>query len=112
LGIYVEQREQLKGLVLMVDIRRGLTDLDLEMVNWFTPLAKPIHVLLTKSDKLTKSLCNQTLFAVRKTLTEIAGPWATVQLFSSTNRVGLEEAGERIGGWILEHKIDSTPEDA
>jgi GTP-binding protein len=112
LGIYVEQREQLKGLVLMVDIRRGLTDLDLEMVNWFTPLAKPIHVLLTKSDKLTKSLCNQALFAVRKTLTEIAGPWATVQLFSSTNRVGLEEAGERIGGWILEHKIDSTPEDA
>lgn len=105
LGIYIEQREQLKGLVLMVDIRRGLTDLDLQMIHWFTPLAKPIHVLLTKSDKLTNNLCHQALFAVRKTLNEIAGPNATVQLFSSSNRVGLEEAGKRIASWIMQHKM-------
>ena len=111
LGIYVETRDQLKGLVLMVDIRRGLTKLDIQMINWFTPLAKPIHVLLTKSDKLTRNLANQTLFSVQKELKALAGDWATVQLFSSTNRVGLDEAADVIGGWIMQHKLPSPEVD-
>ncbi len=46
------------------------------------------------------------MFAVRKQLADLAGEWGTVQLFSSTNRIGLEEAGEIIGGWILKAQAD------
>ena len=102
LSAYLQERDQLKGLVLMIDIRRGFTDLDVQMVQWFVPLARPIHILLTKCDKLTNNERNKTLFAVRKQLADLAGEWGTVQLFSSTNRVGLEEAGEIIGGWIMQ----------
>ncbi|MGL4766728.1 MAG: ribosome biogenesis GTP-binding protein YihA/YsxC [Formosimonas sp.] len=108
LGIYVETRQQLKGLALMVDIRRGLTELDIEMIRWFAPQGKPIHVLLTKSDKLTKNLAHQTLFKVRKQLQELAGDGASVQLFSSTNRIGLEEAGEVFSQWILHNQLPSV----
>ena len=105
---YLQERDQLKGLVLMVDIRRGLTELDVQMVQWFVPLARPIHVLLTKCDKLTRNDANKTLFAVRKQLQELAGDWGTVQLFSSTNRVGLEQAGEIIGQWIMQARPESN----
>lgn len=106
LGIYMQERDQLKGLVLMVDIRRGLTDLDVRMINWFSPLAKPIHVMLTKCDKLTRGQGLTTLASVRTQLKMIAGDWATAQLFSSSNRIGLEEATEVISGWIDTHKIE------
>lgn len=107
LGIYIETREQLKGLALMVDIRRGLTPLDIEMINWFVPQNKPIHVLLTKSDKLPRGQAGTALLTARKQLTELAGDLASVQLFSSTNRVGIEEAGEIFGQWIMQHKLPS-----
>ena len=109
LSRYLQEREQLKGLVLMVDIRRGLMALDVQMVQWFVPLARPVHVLLTKCDKLTRNDANKALFAVRKQLQELAGEWGTVQLFSSTNRVGLDEAGEIIGQWIMRER-SSDPE--
>ena len=108
LSKYLQERDQLKGLVLMVDIRRGLTELDVQMIQWFVPLARPIHVLLTKCDKLTRNDANKTLFAVRKQLQELAGDWGTVQLFSSTNRVGLEQAGEIIGQWIMQARPESS----
>ena len=107
LGIYMQERDQLKGMVLMCDIRRGFTDLDVEMINWFSPLAKPIHVLLTKCDKLSKNAAKQMLFAVEKQLKMMTGEWGSVQLFSSTNRVGLEEATEVIAGWIEQHRIQA-----
>ena len=111
LSAYLQERDQLKGLVLMIDIRRGLTDLDIQMIQWFVPLARPIHILLTKCDKLTNNERNKTLFAVRKQLTDLSGEWGTVQLFSSTNRIGLEEAGEIIGGWIMQARPEQpTPE--
>lgn len=106
LSKYLQERDQLKGLVLMVDIRRA-DRIDVQMVQWFAPLARPIHVLLTKCDKLTRNDANKTLFAVRKQLQELAGDWGTVQLFSSTNRVGLEQAGEIIGQWIMQARPES-----
>ena len=107
----MQESDQLKGMVLMCDIRRGFTDLDVEMINWFSPLAKPIHVLLTKCDKLSKNAAKQMLFAVEKQLKMMTGEWGTVQLFSSTNRVGLEEATEVIANWIEQHRIHA-PNDA
>lgn len=109
LGIYMQERDQLKGMILMCDIRRGFTDLDVEMINWFSPLAKPIHVLLTKCDKLSRNQAKQTLFAVEKQLKMMAGEWGTVQLFSSTERIGLEEATEVISSWIEKNRVPQVP---
>lgn len=108
LSKYLEDRPQIKGLVLMLDIRRGFTDLDRQMVEWFAPLAKPIHVLLTKSDKVTRNAGAIALINVKKELQDMAGDWGTAQVFSSTNRVGLEQASEIIGGWIMNNRSDST----
>ena len=89
---YFEARESLAGLFLMMDIRRGVTDFDDQMLRYATDLGVPAHVLLTKSDKLKRGPANEALFSVRKTLAERA----SVQLFSSLTRAGADEARVRL----------------
>lgn len=105
LGDYVQSRPQLAGLVLMMDARRPFTDLDCQMVEWFLPTGKPIHVLLTKADKLTSSENALALRETRRVLADYAKQAAgtatlTAQLFSSLKRRGIEEAQQRIAGWL------------
>jgi len=99
LSSYLMQRPTLYGLVLVMDCRHPLTKLDVQMLDWFCPSRKPVHVLLTKSDKLSRSAANQTLVTVRKRLNE---SWqnCTVQLFSSLKKQGVEEAEQIIGAWL------------
>ncbi|HTY98310.1 MAG TPA: ribosome biogenesis GTP-binding protein YihA/YsxC [Rhodocyclaceae bacterium] len=99
LEIYLTRRRTLIGLVMIMDARRPLTDLDRQMINWFGPTGKPIHCLLTKADKLTRSEQAQVLRAVKEELAEAGSP-ITVQLFSSLKKTGLEEAEAVIGGWL------------
>ena len=99
LAAYLAQRTIICGLVLIMDARRPLTELDWQMLEWFGPTGKPIHILLTKSDKLTRSEAAKTLSAVKSELT----PWAeqiSVQLFSSLKKTGMEEAEKTIGSWL------------
>ncbi len=99
LANYLTRRASICGLVLIMDARRPLTDLDRQMLEWFGPTGKPIHILLTKADKLTRSEAAKTLSAVRSQLT----PWAeqiSVQLFSSLKKMGMEEAEKAIGSWL------------
>lgn len=91
LSTYVGQRKSLAGLVLIMDSRHPLKPLDLQMLEWFAPTGKPVHALLTKSDKLSRNDAIQTLARVRKDLTA-RGLNATAQLFSSLNKTGVEEA--------------------
>lgn len=99
LGDYIRQRDQLKGLVLIVDARRPFTDLDIEMLEWFAPTGKPLHCLLNKADKLNR---NESMNALRQTKTFLSSyidehgePFPfSVQLFSALKRIGLEEANE------------------
>ena len=51
LGPYLQTREQLKGLVIIMDIRRPLTEMDWQMLEWFAPTGRAVHVLLSKADK-------------------------------------------------------------
>jgi GTP-binding protein len=111
LSDYLQEREQLVGMVLIVDARRGITDLDEQMIQWFVPTGKPIHILLSKCDKLNKSECKHVLEAVRKQLQQYdpALPGGsgdsqqlTAQLFSSTKRIGLEEADDLVIKWLFE----------
>lgn len=88
LADYFESRASLQGLFLVVDSRRRLGDFDWQMLDWSRMIECPVHVLLTKADKLKRQEASRTLAAVQKDLGEIA----TVQLFSATKKLGLEEA--------------------
>lgn len=96
---YLTRRENLIGLVLIMDARRPLTDLDVQMIHWFVPTGNPIHILLTKSDKLSRQDANQTLREVREAI-GVYGGQVSVQLFSSLKKLGVEEAEAVIGGWL------------
>ncbi len=100
LSTYLIERESLFGLVLVMDSRRPLTPLDTQMLDWFCHSGKPVHVLLTKSDKLSRNEANQTLFKTRKELTQNWGDNVTVQLFSSLKKQGVAETEKMIGGWL------------
>lgn len=98
---YLTRRQALIGLVLIMDARRPLTDLDRQMINWFGPTGKPIHCLLTKADKLTKSEQAKALRDVRAETADAGSP-ITAQLFSSLKKTGMEEAEKVIAGWLNE----------
>ncbi|ANQ85989.1 ribosome biogenesis GTP-binding protein YihA/YsxC [Azoarcus olearius] len=98
---YLRTRESLIGLVLMMDSRHPMTDLDRQMIDWFAPSGKPIHVLLTKSDKLSRGPANATLLAVRAELTARYGDQVSVQLFSSLKKTGVEEVEKVVAGWLV-----------
>ena len=90
---YLEDRNSLRGLILLGDIRRGLTDLDRQLLEWCAHKNLFVHLLLTKSDKLSRSAANQTLTQVQR---DIRLNTVTVQLFSALRRVGIEESGEKV----------------
>jgi len=96
---YLKRRENLIGLVLIMDARRPLTELDVQMIEWFVPTANPIHILLTKSDKLSRQEANQTLRSVREAIA-IYGGQITAQLFSSLKKTGIEEAEAVVASWL------------
>lgn len=96
---YLTRRENLVGLVLIMDARRPLTDLDVQMIHWFAPTGNPIHILLTKSDKLSRQEASLTLRQVREEIA-IFGGQVTVQLFSSLKKSGVKEAETVIGAWF------------
>ncbi len=96
LAVYVSTRVALKGLVVIMDARHPMRPLDVELLDWYRPTNKPVHVLLTKSDKLTRNEQLNTLRDVKKQL--IARQYnATVQLFSSLKKTGVEEAEIALG---------------
>jgi GTP-binding protein len=107
-GRYVAERESLAGVVLMMDARHPLTPLDHELLAWLAPSNRPVHVLLTKSDKLSKQAAQRTLQQTRSGLSKIYGT-STVQLFSSLKREGLSEATAKITEWVRDAKNKTPP---
>ncbi len=99
LSQYLQTREALCGLVVIMDARHPLTELDEQMLGWFAPTGKPVHVLLTKSDKLSRQQATMTLNRVKLRLAE-RFPYCSVQLFSSLKKIGIEEAEAVIAGWF------------
>ena len=85
---YFRVRRSLKGLLLIVDIRRQLTDYDRQMIEFAEDVDLPIHVILTKADKLKRGQAAKALLEVQKEL----GDRASVQLFSALKRLGEQEA--------------------
>nr|WP_301288966.1 ribosome biogenesis GTP-binding protein YihA/YsxC [Kerstersia gyiorum] len=98
LGGYLHTRTSLAGVVMLIDIRRGVTELDRRLVNWIAPTGRPVLALLTKADKLPYGQRIKAVYAARKDLADI-GALHTVP-FSAPERIGLEEATLLIQNWI------------
>ncbi|ARP97616.1 ribosome biogenesis GTP-binding protein YihA/YsxC [Bordetella genomosp. 13] len=98
LGGYLRDRASLVGIVLLIDIRRGVTTLDRRLADFIAPTGRPVLALLTKADKLPYGQRIRAVQTVRKELADI-GALHTVP-FSATERIGLEEATEAIENWI------------
>lgn len=98
---YFEKREPLDALIMLMDSRHPLTDLDKQMLHWCEHQQLTTHILLTKADKLSKNEASSTLQKVRKALAEEFSIPITVQLFSSTKPdIGLQDALHYLGEWI------------
>jgi len=99
LSAYFERRASLRGLMLIVDARRGLAAPDLMMLDWAGGPARgrAAHVLLTKADKLSRS---QALKVEREARAQLAGREVGVQLFSAPARLGVEEARAVLERWL------------
>ena len=85
---YFEVRQSLRGLIMVVDIRRGLTDFDWQMLEFADAVNLPAHILLTKADKLKRGQQASAMLEVRKAL----DGRASVQTFSALKRQGETEA--------------------
>ena len=94
-GTYVAERASLAGVVVVMDVRHPLTELDLQLLGWLRDAGRPAHVLLTKADKLSRQSAQRTLAQVRREL-ERHSPGATAQLFSSLKAEGIAEAVDRL----------------
>lgn len=94
---YLRERRCLRGMVLLVDIRHPLKPFDEMMIDWCTESDLPLHVLLTKADKLKRGPQQNAVLAVKKSL---KGPRTTVQAFSATKKLGLEELERQIKEWL------------
>ena len=106
IGGYLAQRETLRGLVVIMDARHPMTPLDEELLEWFAPRQLPVHVLLSKADKLSRGEASQTLLKVRRALAERPIS-SSAQLFSSLNRQGVDEAIDRITEMLLEAPLEA-----
>lgn len=108
LEAYLGSRNSLMGLVLLMDIRHPLTPFDCLMLDWAASINMPMHILLTKADKLTFGAGKAALLKTQRDIQQKWGDTASIQLFSSTKRIGIEEAQYVLAQWL--HLIE--PEDA
>jgi GTP-binding protein len=99
IGGYVQSRSSLRGVILIMDARRPLTELDRQLFAWLTPAGTPVHVLLSKSDKLNRQQADTVFRTVREALRNVYAN-CSAQLFSSTRNIGVAEASTVIQAWL------------
>jgi GTP-binding protein len=92
---YLNRRKSLCGIVLVMDVRHPLTEFDWQMLQWCEQADLPVHILLTKADKLNFGAAKNTLLQVQKELSDAPIP-LSVQLFSSLKKSGVDEAHEAL----------------
>lgn len=101
LSEYLRERQCLKGLVLMMDVRHPLQEYDTMMLNWALDAEMPVHILLTKADKLKRGPAQSTLLKVRKHVNEAGfGDLVSVQTFSSLKRAGVDTLKAKLVDWL------------
>ena len=110
-GDYIAHRASLAAVVVVMDARHPLTELDRQLLAWLREASRPAHLLLTKADKLSRQAAHATLAKVRAD-SEALLPGTTVQLFSSLKGEGIEEAGRALSrlAWARKNKAPAKGE--
>ncbi|MCD8521683.1 MAG: ribosome biogenesis GTP-binding protein YihA/YsxC [Saccharospirillaceae bacterium] len=103
---YLQNRDALIGLVLLMDIRHPLKEFDNAMIQWAKRSEMPLHILLTKADKLKRGPAQSALLQVRKAVSSL-GSLVSVQTYSSLNGEGTDELQKRLNSWLL--PVDDDP---
>ena len=107
---YLERREALAGLVLLIDIRHPMKEFDEMMINWSVGANLPLHILLTKSDKLKQGVARQSLNKLKKELQNY--PLVSIQLFSSLKKTGVKELAAKLDEWLLAPEYEEEFDEA
>lgn len=96
---YLQKRQSLCGIILVMDVRHPLTEYDWQMLEWCEFAGLPLHILLTKADKLKYGAAKNTLLQVQKELQSAKTP-VTVQLFSALQKTGIDEIHALLDAWF------------
>ncbi|MGJ0490235.1 ribosome biogenesis GTP-binding protein YihA/YsxC [Methylobacter sp.] len=104
---YLTHRKSLCGIILVMDVRHPLTEFDWQMVEWCQHAGLPLHILLTKADKLTYGAAKNTLLQVRRELKDVSCP-LTIQLFSSLKKTGIDEVHEALDNLFRRAEPDQS----
>ncbi len=96
---YLHERQSLYGIILVMDIRHPLTEFDWQMIEWCGYSKKPLHILLTKADKLNHGAAKNTLFKVQRELQE-QDLSVSLQLFSALKRTGIDDIHQLLDTWF------------
>jgi GTP-binding protein len=99
LADYLENRLSLRGVILLVDVRHPLKEFDRQMLQWSVQINRPVHILLTKADKLGRGAAANSLQQIRKEIAPF-GDMVSAQLFSSLKRQGIDQAHEVLDIWF------------
>lgn len=98
---YLSERQALQGLILLMDVRHPLKEVDQQLLDWCWQVGMPVHVLLTKADKLKRGAAQNTLLKVQRELeSQAPDGLCSVQLFSALNGTGLNEVYQVLDRWL------------
>ncbi len=101
---YLQKRESLRGLILLMDVRHPMQPFDQQMLNWALEASMPVHILLTKADKLKRGPASSALLKVRSEL-KPHGQLASVQLFSAMKHSGHEALIKVLNAWLTDASV-------
>ncbi|MGJ0579813.1 ribosome biogenesis GTP-binding protein YihA/YsxC [Xenorhabdus bovienii] len=105
LGEYLQKRECLLGLVVLMDIRHPLKDLDMQMIEWAVVMQVPVMVLLTKADKLASGARKSQLAKVRQELASLGGE-IQIENFSILKKIGIDQLEQKLDYWFNQPAIE------
>lgn len=105
LADYLENRLSLRGVILLMDIRHPLKEFDRQMLDWSHQIDRPVHILLTKADKLGRGAAANSLQKVQREISQF-GDSVSVQLFSALKRQGIDQAHQVLDEWL---ELDTNP---
>ncbi|MBD2782372.1 ribosome biogenesis GTP-binding protein YihA/YsxC [Xenorhabdus szentirmaii] len=109
LGEYLQKRECLLGLVVLMDIRHPLKDLDMQMIEWAVVMQVPVMVLLTKADKLASGARKSQLAKVRQELASLDGD-VQIEYFSALKKIGIDKLEQKLDLWFNQPSIEIESE--
>lgn len=108
---YLQHRQSLRGLILLMDVRHPLQSFDQMMLDWAVAAAMPVHILLTKADKLKNGPANSTLLQLRGKLADRAD-LVSMQLFSALKKTGMEPLTQVLDAWLTDLSVlEDGPDD-